>query len=171
MRPLHRLAREAAQSASAEAIRERAAAALKAALERRPGPRARRRQDRAGASDSRDALPALRQDGAVRDRARRSPRAGRSPCPTRCTSTEIVPGRAEQHGIASALFVPVAWGDEVRSVIILGWSERREIAAEDIAAAELAADSAAAGLARLEAEARRAAGSVQDRASCAPAAR
>jgi diguanylate cyclase (GGDEF)-like protein len=80
------------------------------------------------------------------------------------TSTAIVPGRAEQHGLASFLFVPVAWGGDVRTVVITGWTERREISVEDIATAQLIADQAAAGFARLEADERRAAGSVQDRA-------
>ena len=80
------------------------------------------------------------------------------------TSTAIVPGRAEHHGIASSLFIPVAWAGEVRDVVIVGWTERRDISAEDIDTAQLIADQAAAGFARLEADERRAAGSVQDRA-------
>ena len=56
------------------------------------------------------------------------------------TSAEIVPGRAEQHGIASTLFVPLSYDDDVRNVIILGWAEQREITPEDIGTAELAAD-------------------------------
>jgi len=79
-------------------------------------------------------------------------------------STAIVPGRAEHHGIASSLFVPVAWAGEVRDVVIASWTERRDISAEDIETAQLIADQAAAGFARLEADERRAAGSVQDRA-------
>jgi diguanylate cyclase (GGDEF)-like protein len=80
------------------------------------------------------------------------------------TSPDIVPGRAEKLGIASALFVPVIWSDEVRLVLIVAWNARREISADDIAIAELAADQAAAGFARFEADERRAAGSIQDRA-------
>ncbi len=79
-------------------------------------------------------------------------------------STAIVPGRAEHHGISSSLFVPVAWAGEVRDVVIASWTERRDISAEDIETAQLIADQAAAGFARLEADERRAAGSVQDRA-------
>jgi GAF domain-containing protein len=79
-------------------------------------------------------------------------------------SEDIVPGRAEHHGIESALFVPVVWGNEVRLVLLVMWSARREITADDIGLAELAADQAAAGFARLEADERRAAGSAQDRA-------
>ena len=101
----------------------------------------------------------------VRHRARARDRPRRSPSPTRSTSTEIVPGRAEHHGIASALFVPVRWGDEVRQrdhprLARAPRDHRRRRRARRAAAA----DQAAAGLARLEAEARRAAGSVQDRA-------
>ena len=65
------------------------------------------------------------------------------------TSTAIVPGRAEQHGIASALFVPVMLGPppgEVRNVLLLLWNERREISSDDVDTAQLAADQAAAGL-------------------------
>ena len=80
------------------------------------------------------------------------------------TSTQIVPGRAAQHGIASSLFVPLSHGGDVRHVVILGWSEPRDITPDDVGTVELAAASAAAGLARLEADERRAAGSVQDRA-------
>jgi diguanylate cyclase (GGDEF)-like protein len=80
------------------------------------------------------------------------------------TSTAIVPGRAEQHDVSSALFVPVAWGGEVRDVALLLWTQPRAISAADIDTAQLVADQAAAGFARLEADERRAAGSVQDRA-------
>ena len=80
------------------------------------------------------------------------------------TSAELVPGRAAEHGIASTLFVPVSYAGELRHVVIIGWSEPRDITPEDVATAELAAASAAAGLARIEADERRAAGSIQDRA-------
>src|SRR5262249_17032850 len=60
-------------------------------------------------------------------------------------------------------FVPVAWAGEVRSVLILGWTTPRAISPEDIATAELAADTAASGFARLETEARRADSLAQDR--------
>jgi diguanylate cyclase (GGDEF)-like protein len=49
-------------------------------------------------------------------------------------------------------------------VLIAGWNARREISADDVALAQDAADQAAAGFARLEADERRAAGSIQDRA-------
>jgi diguanylate cyclase (GGDEF)-like protein len=84
--------------------------------------------------------------------------------PDALTSTEIVPGRAEYHGIASTLFVPLSWSVEVRSVVIVGWRDHHDITPDEIELAELAAHQAAAGLARLEAEERRARGSVQDRA-------
>jgi diguanylate cyclase (GGDEF)-like protein len=79
-------------------------------------------------------------------------------------SDQLVPGRAEEHGIASSLLVPLSYHGEVRHVVILGWAQAREITPDDVATAELAAAAAAAGLARLEAEERRTAGSVQDRA-------
>ncbi|HEX6022152.1 MAG TPA: HD domain-containing phosphohydrolase [Solirubrobacter sp.] len=80
------------------------------------------------------------------------------------TSTVLVPGLAEQHNIASILFVPIAWGGEVRHVAVAVWTQPREISPDDIDTAQLIADQAAAGFARLEADERRAAGSVQDRA-------
>src|SRR5262249_21303612 len=51
-----------------------------------------------------------------------------------------------------------------RYVLLINWRLRREISEADIDLAELAADQAAAGFARLEADERRAAGSIQDRA-------
>src|SRR4051812_5639779 len=151
MRPLHRLAREAAHSASAESIRD----ALKATLAENLQPGLVRlldvAQDRAasdgflgfaeGASGTAHVI-ATGQSLAIPD-------AGGS--------------RAAEHGIASALFVPVAWAGEVRSVLIVGWSEPRAISGDDVAMAELAADSAAAGLGRLEAERRRTDGVARDR--------
>ncbi len=162
MRPLHRLAREAAQSASAESIRD----ALRAALEELYAPAMLRvlevSQDRATATEPMERLrfDEHRSSGTARVVATRRPLV----VPDALTSTEIVPGRAALHGIASALFLPVTWGDEVRAVVILGWRERREVGHEEVASGLFAADQAAAGLARLEAEARTVAGSVQDRA-------
>src|SRR4051812_31924641 len=151
MRPLHRLAREAAHSASAESIRD----ALKATLAENLQPGLVRlldvAQDRAasdgflgfaeGASGTAHVI-ATGQSLAIPD-------AGGS--------------RAAEHGIASPLFVPLAWAGEVRSVLIVGWSEPRAISGDDVAMAELAADSAAAGLGRLEAERRRTDGVARDR--------
>jgi diguanylate cyclase (GGDEF)-like protein len=76
----------------------------------------------------------------------------------------ILAERAERLGLASALFVPVGWGGGIRIVIFAAWNARRDITPADTEAAQLLADQAAAGYARLEAEDRRAAGSVQDRA-------
>ncbi|HEY6886955.1 MAG TPA: diguanylate cyclase [Solirubrobacter sp.] len=162
MRPLHRLAREAAQSASAEPIRD----ALTAALEDLYAPGMLRvlqvSQDRETAAEPAERLrfDEHQASGTARVVATRRPLV----VPDALTSTEIVPGRAELHGIASALFLPITWGDDVREVIILGWHQRRELGHEEVASGLLAADQAAAGLARIEAEARRVAGSVQDRA-------
>jgi len=80
------------------------------------------------------------------------------------TSEAVIPGLAQQHGVASALFVPMAWNGAIRDVLLIAWDERREISADDIREAQLVADQAAAGYARIEAEERRAAGSLQDRA-------
>ena len=80
------------------------------------------------------------------------------------TSPDIFAERARDLGIASMLFVPVRWSGEIRQVLVIGWNERHEATAEEIDLAQAAADVAAAGFARLEADERRAAGSVQDRA-------
>jgi diguanylate cyclase (GGDEF)-like protein len=72
--------------------------------------------------------------------------------------------RAKDYGISSMLFVPIAWRDEIRHVLLICWNARHEITATDIEDVQLAADQAAAGFARLEADERRSAGSVQDRA-------
>jgi diguanylate cyclase (GGDEF)-like protein len=161
MRSFHRLAREAVRAAEAEPIREALLAAVKAALGADLVRLLDVAQDHAGASDESDAFLRFQDgpSGTARVIATGEPLA----VPDALKSTSIVPGRAEQHGIASALFVPVAWGDEVRSVLIVGWNEQREIAGEVVATAVLAADNAAAGLARLEAEARRTDASAQDR--------
>ncbi|MDA0168603.1 diguanylate cyclase [Solirubrobacter taibaiensis] len=84
--------------------------------------------------------------------------------PDALTSDAIVPGRAAHHGIASVLFVPVAWRGSVRKVLFVGWSTRRDLPPDEIELAQLLTDQAAAGYARLEADERRAAGSLQDRA-------
>jgi GAF domain-containing protein len=76
----------------------------------------------------------------------------------------VLAGRADRLGFASALFVPVAWQGAVRNVVFLAWNTRRAITSEEIDTAQLVADQAAAGYARLEAEERRSAGSAQDRA-------
>jgi diguanylate cyclase (GGDEF)-like protein len=160
MRPLHLLAREAAQSASAESIRAALEAALKDLVDADLVRLLDVTQDCTGASDP-DTYVRFEEgepSGTARVIATRRPLA----VSDARASTEIAPG--EHHGIASALFIPVSWGDEVRTVAIAAWAERREITPEDVEHAELAADQAAAGLARLETEDRRAAASVQDRA-------
>src|SRR3954452_7003189 len=110
MRPLHRLAGEAARSANAESIRD----ALRATLTEILQPGLVRlldvAQDGTGASDASDGflrfaegpsapahVIATGQSLAIADAA---------------GSTAIVPGRAAEHGIASVLFVPVAWAGE-----------------------------------------------------------
>jgi diguanylate cyclase (GGDEF)-like protein len=72
--------------------------------------------------------------------------------------------RAREHGIASTLFVPIAWGGEIRDVLLAAWNTRQTLTPEITETAEMLADQVAAGLARLEAEARRAAGATQDKA-------
>ena len=84
--------------------------------------------------------------------------------PDALTSDAIVPGRAAHHGVASVLFVPVAWRGSVRKVLFVGWNTRRDLPPETVELAQLLTDQAAAGYARLEADERRAAGSLQDRA-------
>jgi diguanylate cyclase (GGDEF)-like protein len=160
MRSLNRLAREAARSADAEPIRE---ALLEALREDLGADRARLldvAQDRAGASYDPDAF--LRFDAGPSGTAHVMATGESLAIPDTADSEAIVSGRAAGHGIVSLLFVPVVWAGEVRSVLVLGWATPRAISAEDIAAAERAADCAAAGLARLETERRRAASSAQD---------
>jgi diguanylate cyclase (GGDEF)-like protein len=74
------------------------------------------------------------------------------------------PALVERFEVASALLVPQKWGGEVRRVVIAIWHAPRALSADERALAELLCEQAAAGLARLEADERRAAGSVQDRA-------
>jgi GAF domain-containing protein len=70
----------------------------------------------------------------------------------------------EHFDVASALFVPVAHGGEVRRVAILLTHRPREFSAAEIAEAETLAHLAAAGFGRLEAEHRRTARTLHDRA-------
>src|SRR4051812_30972897 len=161
MRSLHRLVREAVRSAEAEPIREALQSTAKDVLGADFVRLLDVAQDRAGASSGTDGFLRFADgpSGTAHVIATGEPLA----VPDTADCSTIVPGRAAHEGIASALFVPLAWADEVRSVLIVGWSQQRAIADEDVATAELAADSAAAGLARLEAEARRADSSAQDR--------
>ena len=62
------------------------------------------------------------------------------------------------------LFVPIAWGGEVRHVAIAIFRTRRELSGDEIALARALADQAAAGLARLEAEQRAVSRARQDQA-------
>ena len=79
-------------------------------------------------------------------------------------SGELRQDLVERFAAASALFVPVSWGGEVRHVAIAVFRTRRELAPEELALARTFADQAAAGLARLEAEARARARARQDQA-------
>ena len=92
-------------------------------------------QDGAGAGDPRPTDDEyLRFDETARPAPRGCSTTGRPlAVPDARTSTEIVPGRAEHHGIASMPLRPAqpARG-EVRHVLILGWNERREITPDDI---------------------------------------
>jgi diguanylate cyclase (GGDEF)-like protein len=65
-------------------------------------------------------------------------------------------------GVASALFVPVAHGGEVRHVLIAISRRPRRLTPGDIVLAEALCGVAAAGLARLDAERRRAARAARD---------
>jgi diguanylate cyclase (GGDEF)-like protein len=173
IRLLRPLAREAAQSASAAAILRALQAALKTLLDADQIRVLDVSQDRSGAAEvefagaETGAGEYLRfEQGAPSGTARVIATGAPFAVPDARTSTEIIPGSAARRDYASSLFVPMPWGEpsEVRSVIIIAWQARREITPADIAIAELAAHQAAAGLARLEAEERRARGSVQDRA-------
>ena len=70
----------------------------------------------------------------------------------------------ERFDVASLLFVPLAYGGEVRRVAVLTSRARREFTDAEVAEAETLAAVAASGLARQEAEHRRAARSAHDRA-------
>jgi diguanylate cyclase (GGDEF)-like protein len=80
------------------------------------------------------------------------------------TSTLLRPGLVEHYDVASALFVPVAIGGDVRYVAVLIWHAHREVDASAAALAETLADQASSGFARLDAEHRHAASAAQDRA-------
>src|SRR4051794_22277860 len=165
-RPLHHLAREATVAPSPEALNS----ALETALRRLTGAQQvcllRVSQDHAGAAELLNAF----EDDYLRFRSGPSGTArviasGRPLAVADAfNSTEMSSERARAHGSASSLFLPIAWDGEVRIVVVLGWTQQREFTAAAVADAQLAADTAAAGFARLEAEERRAAGSVQDRA-------
>jgi len=79
-------------------------------------------------------------------------------------SDELRQDLVERFSAASALFVPVTWGDEVRHVAIGLYRSRRELTVDEVALARTLADQTAAGLARLEAEARARARARHDQA-------
>jgi diguanylate cyclase (GGDEF)-like protein len=79
-------------------------------------------------------------------------------------SGEIRRELVEAFDVASALFVPLAYDDEVRRVAVLIMRVPRTFSDEEIAVAETLACVAATGLARLEADYRRSARAAQDRA-------
>src|SRR3954454_10014785 len=65
---------------------------------------------------------------------------------------------------AGGLRIPQSWAGEVRRVVTAVWHAPRELTEDEVAVAGLLCEQAAAGLARVEADERRAAGSLQDRA-------
>jgi GAF domain-containing protein len=79
-------------------------------------------------------------------------------------STELNADLVVRFDVASALFVPVSWGGEVRYVLVGIFETRREIEDDEIAVARALADQAAAGFARFEAEQRAQARARQDQA-------
>jgi diguanylate cyclase (GGDEF)-like protein len=70
----------------------------------------------------------------------------------------------EHFGMASVVHVPVVWGGGIRRVLVVAWRARQAFEDDVVALSELLADQAAAGFARLEADARRVNGLAQDRA-------
>ena len=162
MRPLHRLAREAARSAEPESILSALEEAVKDAIAADVVHLLNITQDHTGAISSHADVHLA--DGKPSGTARVLATGRPFLVPDARTSTEIRPGQAEEHGIASFLFVPVVWGDDIRGVLVIGWHEATDITPEYVADAQLAADQAASGFARLETEERRAGGAAQDRA-------
>jgi diguanylate cyclase (GGDEF)-like protein len=67
-------------------------------------------------------------------------------------------------GAGSALYLPLSWDGAVRHVAVAAWRAPQEPAPETVELAELLCDQAAAGLSRIEATERRAAGAAQDKA-------
>jgi diguanylate cyclase (GGDEF)-like protein len=79
-------------------------------------------------------------------------------------SAELRADLVDRFGAASVLFLPVSWGGEVRQVAIAIHHERHELDQHELALAVSLADLTAAGLARLEAEARAHSRARQDEA-------
>ncbi|MBE2320286.1 diguanylate cyclase [Solirubrobacter sp. CPCC 204708] len=163
--PLARVAQEAASATKPGALTAALEAALRAVLDADHVRLLEISQDRRGASDEGQGADAYVRFEDGPSGTERVLETGRPfAVPDARNSDAIVADRAAQYGIASALFVPLVWGGQIRTVLFVAWSASREISQADIADARLLADQAAAGFARLEAEERRAAGSVQDRA-------
>ena len=79
-------------------------------------------------------------------------------------SGELRQDLVERFRAASVLFLPLAWAGEVRHVAISVFHRRRELSGDELALGRALADTAAAGLARLEADARARARTRQDEA-------
>ncbi len=79
-------------------------------------------------------------------------------------SPDLRPDLVERFSVESVLFVPIAWGGEVRHVAITIFRTRRQLTEDEILLASTLADQAAAGIARLEAEQRTGARARQDQA-------
>src|SRR4051812_11364056 len=105
MRPLHRLAREAAQSASAETLQSALTAALKEQLDADVVRLLEVAQDRSGAlaPGRRLRFTADQPSGTARVIATGRPLV----VPDAYTSTEVLPGIAEEFGTATVLFLPL----------------------------------------------------------------
>ena len=79
-------------------------------------------------------------------------------------SPELPADLVERFSAASVLFVPIAWGGEVRQIAIAVFRERRDLGEGELALALALADLTAAGLARMEAEERSRSRARQDEA-------
>ena len=168
---LRRLARAAAEAPSAEALHSELTAAICALLQADQGLIFEVGQGARGGhghvmEEGGDDQPAWVQ--ALDDRPSGTARVVSSGAPFHVVdaegSAELRPELVERFRAASALFVPVAWGGEVRHVAIAIFHERRELADTEVSLAHALADQAAAGLARLEAQQRAVARARQDQA-------
>ncbi len=79
-------------------------------------------------------------------------------------AVELREGSEEALATPTRLQIPLAWEGATRRVAIATWTAPRELDPADVRLAELLAEQAAAGFARLEAGERHAAGAAQDRA-------
>jgi diguanylate cyclase (GGDEF)-like protein len=73
-------------------------------------------------------------------------------------------GQEQRADRSVAVLVPIGWGDEVRHVAVARFGAGRELSEDELALAHALGDLAAAGLARLEAEARSRVRARQDQA-------